>query len=479
MKKNKNKSLKFEGLRSQAEERLRDKAHAASEMKLSDFQKLYHELEGHQIELEMQNAELRRVQVELAESRDRYEDLYDFAPVGYFTFDDMARIKEVNLTGADLLGCQRNKLLKMKFPSFVLPDSQDDLYFHCKQLFKTKTNQTCELKLKKQNGRPFYAKLESAAVKGGTKSLNIIRTSLTDITESRRANERVRASEEKLRLMFNQMVSASALTEVVFDKRGRPHDYRYLEVNPAFERIVGKKSNQVVGKTLLEAFPETEGYWLQNFAQVALSGHPVEIENYHRGLDRYFSVSGFRPQAGQVAFTFTDITDRIHLQKALKAAHDDLERRVAERTKELKRKTRHLEEANTALKVLLQRRNADKNEMEGKILNSVKELVVPYLGKVKRKVTDKKLQAYLNILEANLNSIVSPFSNKLSSKYLNLTAAEIAVADLVKHGKSTKEIADLLHVSIKTVETHRVNIRKKLGLTGKKANLRTYLLSLG
>ncbi len=172
------------------------------------------------------------------------------------------------------------------------------------------------------------------------------------------------------------------------------------------------------------------------------------------------------------------IIQRKRAEDALRSAHNELELRVKERTKELETKTHNLEELNTALKVLLKRREEDKSELEEKVLINVKELVIPYLEKVKKRISDEKLNAYLSLLESNLNTIVSPFSHKLSSKYLNLTPAEIEVADLVKHGKDTQEIADLLNVSYKTIETHRVNIRKKLGLTRKKAILRTYLLSI-
>jgi len=457
--------------------------------------------------LEMQNDELCRTQMELAESRDKYHELYDFAPVGYFTFDEMTRIQDVNLTGADLLGSQRSKMLNMKFSSFILPDSQDDFYFYCKQLFQTETYQTCELKLKRQDGTPFYAKLDSVAVKDKTKNLNQIRTALTDITESMRANELMRESEEKLRLMFNQMVSASALTEVIFDKMGKPYDFRYLEVNPVFEHITGKRRNQVIGNTLLEVFPETEGYWLEVFEKVALTGNAVEIENFHQGLNRHFSVSAFRPKAGQVAITFIDITDRVRLQDALQEAHDELEKRVEERTADLKKvntqlkieianrkkaekalriKSRDLKteairlsDTNTALKVLLKQREADKIELEEKVLLNTKLLISPYIEKLKnRRRLGNKEKAYIDVIESNLNEITAPFVHSISTKFFKLTPTEMQVINLIKRGKTTKEIADTMNSATSTIDFHRNNIRKKIGIKNRRINLSTYLSSL-
>ena len=330
-----NKSQEFISLRRQAEKRLHLKTGDVSGTNRDDLQKLIHELEVHQIELEIQNEELRRTQMELVETRDEYQALYDFAPVGYFTLNEKSLIKQVNLTGADLLGIQRTKLIGAKFTRFILPDFQDDFYFYCKQIFETGTKQTCDLKLLQPDGTSFYARLDSIAVKDKTNSSKQIRIALTDITEEKRASGLLSDSEKKLRQMFNQMVSASALTEVIFNNNGKPRDYRYIEVNPAFEVITGKKRSQVIGKTILEIFPETERYWLQSFEKVALTGNPIQIENYHRPLDKYFSVSAFRPQKGQLALSFIDITDRKNFEISLQKSHDDLDRRVKERTAEL------------------------------------------------------------------------------------------------------------------------------------------------
>ena len=163
----------------------------------------------------------------------------------------------------------------------------------------------------------------------------------------------------------------------------------------------------------------------------------------------------------------TDVTERKQAEKTLRARENELEIQ-----------TRNLEEMNTALRVLLKRRDEDKIEMEEKVLLNVKEIVNPYLEKLKKCGLNESQKAYAAILESNLNDIISPFSYRLSSRYSNLTPKEIQVADLIKQGRNTKEIGDLMCLSWKTIKTHRRNIRAKLKITNKKANLRTYLLSL-
>jgi PAS domain S-box-containing protein len=135
----------------------------------------------------MQNEELRRAQKELEDSRDRYSDLYDFAPVGYFSFDKNGLIIEVNLTGAKKLGVERNFLIKKPFSLFISPGSRDVLYLHLKHVFSTGVRQTCELKLVDTKGVRLDVQLESLSVMEGNSSL--CRTAISDITEHKKADE--------------------------------------------------------------------------------------------------------------------------------------------------------------------------------------------------------------------------------------------------------------------------------------------------
>ena len=165
------------------------------------------------------------------------------------------------------------------------------------------------------------------------------------------------------------------------------------------------------------------------------------------------------------------------MERRLQEAHDMLEQRVEERTRELRLKSENLEEMNTALKVLLKKREEDKTELEEKVIYNIKEMVMPFLEKLEKTRLDNRQRTYLEILNSNLDDIVSPFAKTLSTRYLNLTPSEIQIANLVKHGKTTKEIAELLSLSTRTIESHRDSIRKKLGIKNQKANLRTHLMS--
>ena len=159
---------------------------------------------------------------------------------------------------------------------------------------------------------------------------------------------------------------------------------------------------------------------------------------------------------------------------ALKLAEAAL--KVHER--ELELKTQHLEEVNTALKVLLQQRDKDKAELEGKVLNNINVLISPYVAKLKNKNLKSGEKALIDIIDTNLQDVVSPLLQRLANAKIILTLQEIQVATLVKEGKSSKEIADILTVSETTVSFHRKNLRKKLGLGNTRKNLRAHLLSM-
>jgi PAS domain S-box-containing protein len=111
-------------------------------------------------------------------------------------------------------------------------------------------------------------------------------------------------------MLFEKMLSGFALHEIIRDQNGRPLDYRFLAVNPAFERLTGLKANDIIGRTVLEILPATEPFWIETYARVALTGDPAYFENYHQALDRHFEVMAYRLAEGKFACIFNDVTER-------------------------------------------------------------------------------------------------------------------------------------------------------------------------
>ena len=156
-----------------------------------------HELRVHQIELEIQNEELRRTQEELEGSRARYFDLYDLAPVGYFTLSEQGLILEANLAAARLLGVQRGALVKQPLSRFVLPEHQDIYYLHRKALLEKGNPQSWELRMLKKDTAPFWVRMEATTAQGPD-GATVCRAVMSDITETKRAEQLIQKHSDEL-----------------------------------------------------------------------------------------------------------------------------------------------------------------------------------------------------------------------------------------------------------------------------------------
>jgi len=198
-------------------------------------QNLLHELQVHQIELEMQNEELRRTQVELEAARARYFDLYDLAPVGYVTLSEQGIILEANLTLVDLLGVTRKQVVKRPLTRFISPPDQDIFYHHHRQLFATGTPQTCELHLLRATGDPFWAQLEAAITPHDDESGPTSRIIISDIGTRKEAAlalresyHRLEGAIDELREAQSQLVQQERLAAVGQLAAGIAHDFNNI-----------------------------------------------------------------------------------------------------------------------------------------------------------------------------------------------------------------------------------------------------------
>lgn len=555
-------------------------------MSPAEIHKLVNELQTHKTEIEMQNDELRRAQLDLNSIKEHFYDLYNLAPVGYCSINEKGLIIEANLTASTLLGVAQRSLIGQPISFFILEEDQEIYYFHQKRLFQTRVPQASELRMVNNDKTIFWARLEETLSFHDSSSEPVSRLILTDVTEFKQVQEEYKlffdlipdmvciasldgyfikmndswqvvlgySKDEMLAVSFidlihpddkeatlaeiNRLIHGKVITHFTNRYRHKNGNYRWFEWNSTPNegglifavarditerkqieatlleseqtarallnnpvdgallldlegRIIdlnetttqrsGKSKAELTGEYIWDFFPkELMKKWKKYFLQVVRLGEPVRFESEWDGLwlDTIFSpILRENGKVDKISGLARDITHIKFIENKLEKSQKALEDLVKIRTAVIKQKTASLGESNIALKVLLEQRMTDKENLEKEMLFNIKNLLIPYLERADELSSNLQQKTYLELIKTNLNDIISPFAPKLGNLLSKLSPAELEVVDLIKHGKSNKEIAALLNLSPSTITTYRQRIRKKLNLTNSKINLNSILNS--
>jgi PAS domain S-box-containing protein len=402
----------------------------------------------------------KRAQAILRESEERYRQLFEMESDALFLIDDETdQIIEVNPAGERLYGFSRKELLQMKKSDLTqrqgeLPTKNGDqdpygtICFH-----------------RKKNGDVFPVEIRYSRLTLYGRGVRL--SAIRDITERLNAQKKI----ESQRAFLRKVIDANPNFIFVKDRENR-----IILANRVFAETFKMTPEQMVGKSLKDLllnsdFPELihqDDLSNLSWERVALEESFTDASgNNHWILTIKVPMKDEAGHIEQLIVVSTDITERKYAEDALR-----------KRETELEIKSQNLEEVNTTLKVLLKKREEDRQEIEEIFLSNVKDLVMPYVEKLKSSSLQAEQRACVETLEDHLNDIISPFLPRITAKFINLTPKEIQVASLIKDGKTTKEIAVMLNISPGSVDLHRNHIRSKLGINHQNINLRSYLLSL-
>lgn len=301
----------------------------------------------------------------------------------------------------------------------------------------------------------FLTNIKKVAIKSGTTLFTF-----HDVTDIKHAENKADLNEFYFRMVFEQAPVGIAIID--------SNTGRFVKVNQKYSQIVGYSEEEMLNLRFQEiTFPEDVPAGRKNL-DMLLNG---EID-YYRMEKRYVRKNDEIVWVNLIAVPLwlTKPVDPVHL-----AIAEDITQRKSI-THDLELSHKQLKDTNTALNVLLKKKEEYRKEFEENLLTKINQLITPRIKHLKNRITDEELKSQVDLLESGLQYVISTFYQPLASEIAKLTPGEIQVVSLIKSGLSTNGIAQKLNLSIKTVETHRKNIRRKLGLTNKKQNLETYLI---
>ena len=419
------------------------------------------------------------------ESEERFRNLIEGSIQGILIHRNYKPLF-VNQTYADMHGYTREEILRMESAEQLISHQDQARLLEYENARLREKNAPTDYEYQGIRKDGALAWLENRARVVRWAGQLAIQSTVFNISGRKQVEEALRESDANLKALMENTSDYILIS----DKDGFP-----VVFNSAYASIMqeafGMDMKPGIKPHKLLQDKEAVAFWDALHNRV-LNGEKFRIEYTHKFNEankRHFELS-FNPikSNGHVlgfSEVTRDITERKNMEEMLQKTNKELEQRVGQRTADLNTANEvlevqkgNLEEVNTALRVLLKKRDQDKTELEEKIIYNVKELVFPYLGKLDNTALDDTQRALLDIMESNLSDITSSFSLNLSGSHVGLTPSEIEVANLIREGQSTKQIAAFLKLSSLTIGTYRKKIRKKLGLDNKKVNLSIYLQSI-
>lgn len=368
----------------------------------------------------------------------------------------------VNKTYCDYFGKSKEELLGHNLFQFIPEPEREQVRGHFLSLTREEPMRTLEHQVIAPDGTIRWQQWTDRALVDETGTVMEYQSIGIDTTRRRLMAMKLQESEARTQALLD----ASPEVAFLMDTRGN-----LLSCNKAFCLTFREPAEELLGKNVLDLLPSDVGETQKALGlEVTRNAKLIRHKDNIGGLLVETSICPVLNSKGEVvqlAVFSRDVTQEEEMKLALQ-----------ERERKLDSKSKTLEELNVALKVLLEKRTQDKEEVEERVVSNIKLLVEPYLKKLDGSGLTEKQSAYLDILKSHLNDIASPLARKLSSDQYHLTPKEMHVAMLIKEGKTTKEIAELMNSSMRSVEFHRENLRKKLDLTNKKSNLRSRLLTM-